>query len=536
MGKNLFAIILAAICFAYPCSRAGAKNDDFCSAPINTSEGPVIGAKENHSQVCVYKGIPYAEAPVGDLRFKPPQPAIKRNAVLSATEFGNQCLQPGGNTLALLVTGLSKQSEDCLYLNIWRPKNQDGLGPFPVMVWIHGGDLLQGSGASAMYDGAFLAGVKDLVIVTINYRLGPLGFLYHPALAAEDAHKSSGNYGLMDQVKALEWVRGNIAGFGGDPANITIFGQSAGGWSVCHLLASPLGQGLFDQAIIMSGGCECARAVAQGEAYGREFAARLGCAGDDAAQCLRLKTPAQIIDALGKDWQEMLGKFFPHIDGYALMEMPLEALRSGRYNQVPLMAGSTRDEFKIFGNEIQGRDEKDLARLKSALEKYMKAKLGGELFKLYPPEKYPSAKDAVYDAVGDAYLGCPCFRAALAASKFQPTYYYRFDFDDFLFPKMIGAAHGLDLPLVFGNYGELPMSLLYTQTQEKKAAQLSEIMMSYWANFARTGNPNGPGLPDWKPYTNSSRSRMALDLPVQSGKEQMREKCDYWAKQPIVVH
>ncbi len=532
--KNFLFSLSVLICLLIQSGLpAQAADEEFCSAPIKTAQGPVMGRKEKSAHVCVYQGIPYAAPPVGELRWKPPQPALKRASALIATEFGPQCPQAKGNTLELLVAGSMKQSEDCLSLNIYRPA---AAGALPVMVWIHGGDLLQGSGSSGMYDGKIMAGEKKLVLVTINYRLGPFGYLYHPALAAEDAHQSSGNYGLMDQVKALEWVKENISGFGGNPENITIFGQSAGGWSVCHLLASPLAKGLFLHAIIMSGGCECARTVEQGESYGREFAQRLGCDGADVAACLRSKPAPEVVAAMGKDWQEMLGIFFPHVDGYALKEMPLEALRSGRYNQVPLMAGSTRDEFKLFANEIKGRNSKTLPELKSATEKYMSAKLGDELFTLYPPDQYPKPKDAVYDAVGDAYIGCPTFRAAAAASKFQPAYYYRFDFDELIFSKMIGAAHGLDLPLVFGNYGDPPMSLLYTGGQEKKAAQLSEIMIGYWTDFAKTGNPTGPGLPDWKPYAGAAGARLILDLPVGSNKEQMLEKCDYWAKQPIMVH
>ncbi len=534
--KKIFPMFSALLLlFTYSCARADAQGDDSCAAPVNTAEGQVTGAQEKGFPACVYKGIPYAAPPVGELRFKPPQPAAKRGSVLNAVAFGPQCMQPNVNALAPLVTGFSKQSEDCLYLNIWRPKTQGSLR-LPVMVWIHGGDLLQGSGGSYMYGGSRLAAEKDLVLVTIAYRLGPFGYLYHPALAAEDPHSSAGNYGLMDQVRALEWVRDNISNFGGDPNNLTIFGQSAGGWAVCHLLASPLANGLFSRAIIQSGGCEAARTIEQGKAYGEEFAKRLGCAGENAAACLRAQPPKAVIGAMGKDWQEMLAKFFPHIDGYALKAMPLEALRSGAYNRVPLMAGSTRDEFKLFANEIEGRNSKSLPELKSAFEVYLRAKLGDELFTLYPPDKYPKPKEAIYDAAGDAYIGCPTFRAAAAASAFEPSFYYRFDFDDIIFPRMIGAAHAMEVPLVFGNYDVLPMSLLYSGGQEKKAAELSETMMAYWANFAKTGDPAGPGLPEWKPYSTISRSMVYLNAPTHPGKESIQQKCDYWSKQPIVIH
>jgi para-nitrobenzyl esterase len=505
-----------------------------CSEPVATAQGPVIGKAEPGAAACAYQGIPYAAPPVGELRWSAPAPALARDQVLAADRFGSQCLQPGFETHLDLGFYRIVGSEDCLFLNIWRPMKS---GSFPVMVWIHGGDLLQGSGSTPMYWGDRLAKNHDVVVVTINYRLGPFGFLYHPALAEEDPHHSSGNYGLMDQVMALEWVRDNISAFSGDPHNVTIFGESAGGWSVCHLLASPLAAGLFHRAIIESGGCECSRSVEQGTESGLAFAARLGCAAAEAAKCLRQKAGPEIIKAMGKEWQGMLKIFFPHVDGYALNESPLKALASGRYNNVPLLAGSTRDEFKLFFNEVPGGRYLTRSRFRASSEKYLGTKLGPELESLYPFDSYSKPIDAALDAFGDAYLSCPVYRAVRASSADQPlTWYYRFDYDDMLMPELIGAAHAMELGFVFQTLDRPPSNALYPGPGRKRAEPLAQIISGYWTNFAAKRDPNGPGLPAWPAYTSQDEARLNLDLPVSSGAARMDEKCGFWARQDIIVH
>jgi para-nitrobenzyl esterase len=508
-----------------------AQDKFICSTPVPTAQGPVTGADDGKNQVCVYKGIPYAKPPVGDLRWLAPVAPEKRNTTLKAEKFSAQCFQPGSE-LPLGIGGAKEQSEDCLYLNIWRPKKA---GLFPVMLWIHGGDLMQGSGSRPMYHGSALSAKEDVVLVTINYRLGPFGYLYHPAFADEDPSHSSGNYGLLDQIAALKWVKANIASFNGDPQNITIFGESAGGWSVCYLLASPPASGLFQKAIMESGGCQTFRTLEEGKKIGEDFSSRLGCSGADATACLRRKTPEELVAALGKDWLAMLAKFDAHVDGYALKESPLEALNSGRYNNVPLMVGSTRDEFKLFRTEIRGSSRFSASEIWPAMEKYMPVKLSPGIEKYYPASAYPAPVDALLDALGDAYMGCPNFRAAQGSAKHQPkTFYYRFDYDDHIVPNYIGAGHGMELPFIFGTLNNMPISLIYTPVQKQKAKPMIAMMMGYWASFARTGDPNGKSLPEWPAYNLTEQKRMFLDLPPKVAPANMSEKCEFWARQDYI--
>ena len=276
----------------------------------------------------------------------------------------------------LTVGQKPNRQEDCLYLNVWRPKKS---GTFPVMFWIHGGGLTSGAGSDPMYWGDRLAAKKDVVLVTFNYRLGALGFLSHRELSAEDPRGSSGNYGMLDQVLALKWVRQNIASFSGDPQNVTIFGESAGGWSVCMLMASPLAAGLFQRAILESGGCDMTATMEEGFANGDEYAGRLGCGGGDVISCMRGKTADQVVAAMTSR-KEATGDFMtlkswghvwaPHVDGWFLKESPLISLQSGNYNQVKFMVGSNRDEEKLFAaeNKISYRQISD----EEVMDKYMK--------------------------------------------------------------------------------------------------------------------------------------------------------------------
>jgi len=271
---------------------------ELCSVPVTTTEGPVSGIPESES--CAYKGVPYAAAPVGALRFRPPAPAPARAEVFVADEFSPWCMQ--SFHVGILDRNLLsiKVSEDCLYLNIWRPQKS---GRFPVMFFMHGGGLLVNSGATGMYEGEHLSSTQDVVVVTINYRLGAFGFLSLPELSAEDPNGGSGNYGLLDQIAALTWVRDNVAAFGGDPDNVTIFGESAGGWSVCNMLVSPLARGLFHRAILQSGGCDSTRTVDEGYADGRSFTEYVGCSGPDVATCLR-DLPADKLLGLQKQFAQ----------------------------------------------------------------------------------------------------------------------------------------------------------------------------------------------------------------------------------------
>lgn len=520
-----FAVILLSPLFL--------KAGDICDEPALTTEGPVLGIREKDT--CAYKGIPYAKAPVGKLRWKPPQPAEKRSGVMETVAFGPRCEQIGMGIPKFLMKSKDQPSysEDCLYINIWRPAKE---GVFPVMFWIHGGGLVAGAGSEPMYHGDRLVSREDVVLVTFNYRLGALGFLAYPELSEEDPHSSSGNYGMLDQIAALEWVNENIANFGGDPDNITIFGESAGGWSVCNLLASPLAKGLFQKAILQSGGCDVTRTMPEGYEDGKAFAEKLGCASSgDVLECMRSKPVDKVLKATS--WEEEMSPFdlghWEHLwvskeDGWFLEQTPIDALRSGNYNRVPLMVGSNRDEYRLFVILTTARLTPKCT-VKRKIRKTAGDDFLAEFMGIYPFKRYKRPADAALHAKGDMTLGCKTFEAAEAGARAgQPTYYYRFDYDESRFPDMLGAAHAFELPFIFNSLDRPYFDLLYSDKQERKAQPLVHAMGSYWANFAATGDPNGEDLLYWPPYEIPERKRMIFDLPMRIQPAENVDRCEFW--------
>jgi para-nitrobenzyl esterase len=261
MEKIKFAAVFLVIVLIMAAGASWA--DEVCSEPVMTVSGPVRGKDDPGSYTCVWKGIPFAAPPVGELRWQAPQPAPAWEGVRDAYEYGSPCMQ---------VPASDHMSEDCLYLNIWRPRKS---GVFPVMLWIHGGGYIMGSGD--IYVGTSLAEFGDVVVVTTNYRLHAFGFLAHPSFREEDPNHSTGSYGSLDQVAAIKWVHDNIAAFGGDPGNVTIFGESAGGWSICTMLATPLNRGMIHRAILESGSCKKSKDIEEGYVQTRSIAKRVGC-------------------------------------------------------------------------------------------------------------------------------------------------------------------------------------------------------------------------------------------------------------------
>ncbi|HUT54845.1 MAG TPA: carboxylesterase/lipase family protein [bacterium] len=530
--RGLFTLIgfVAVLCFA---GVAGA--DDSCSGPVETTLGLVRGISEAGEEACVWKGIPYAAAPVGEQRWKAPRAHPVWSGVREATAFGRQCMQVPG----MLSDQELGFSEDCLYLNIWRPKKS---GIFPVMFWIHGGGLSDGTASIPMYYGGKLAGQKDVVLVSINYRLGPFGFLALSGFADEDPRGSAGNYGLLDMVQALKWVRDNIANFGGDPGNVTIFGESAGARSVCNLIVCPLAKGLFHGAIIESGGC-AARSMDECNADGAVFAGALGCEGPGAAACMRQKSADEIIDAVKKGARTGVAfadekfEFKICVDGWSQKGEPLAVIGSGDYNNVPVMVGSNRDEFKLFALLSLPPYYRLLpsSRLDQISGDRFKPKEGSRdrYQELYPPGSFRRPADRWVAGVTDATYTCRGLQAADAIAARQPrTWYYRFDYDRHRFPHLLGVAHGLEIVYIFDTLEQKGIFNLYGKNQLQQAEPMVDIMMGYWTNFAKTGDPNGPDLPRWPAYNTQSRERMHLDLPPRAAPAQdTAEKCEFWARQ-----
>jgi len=532
MKKSVLILWAAVSLLALGLTDAARAEAD-CAAPVSTAEGKVTGTAEKNG-VCVWRGIPYASPPTGALRFRPPTPARKRDQTLAATSFSKQCLQPGRS---------ANLSEDCLYLNVWRPSAPD---KYPVMFWIHGGGLVGGSGDNSGAWGDRLAEKRRVVVVTINYRLGPFGFLALPELRAEDPNQSAGNYGLLDQTAALKWVKENIAGFGGDPQKVTIFGCSAGGWSVCNLLGSPRAAGLFSGAIIESGGCDIVETLDEGYATGGWYADRVGCTGGDRLACLRGLPVEKLVAAInennGRDPQEVeqdakRGRdildsarwpWRPHVDGYALKEPPIAAIRAGRFNRVPLISGSGRDEFtffnpwKILGNFMS------ISRVREILARVLGAEMATAVERLYPEQGYRHPYDAAIAAMGDMAFSCRCYEAAKAASAWVPAYHYRYDYDCHMLSHMIGAPHCGNNKFSFDTLDRSGEMAYFTPWQRAQAQKLVPIASGFWTKFARTGDPNGPGLPNWPAFTAETRMSMLLDVPSRAENAGMDEKCDFW--------
>ncbi|HUC37519.1 MAG TPA: carboxylesterase/lipase family protein [Acidimicrobiales bacterium] len=471
---------------------------------VETTSGTIEGTVEGGLHV--FKGVPYARPPVGELRLRAPQPPEPWAGVRPAREFGLWAPQ---STPVSALTGdpPGEQGEDCLTLNVWTPGTE---GAKEVLVWVHGGAFLGGSGASVIYRGDRLASRGDVVVVTINYRLGILGFLAHPELADPDAGGAFGNWGLLDQVAALGWVRDNIAAFGGDPNNVTVFGESAGGMSVSDLLAVPAARNLFRRAIAQSGP-PWAMSAEHAEETAAKLMAQLGVATPHAIR--ELPAPA-LLEAQESLWARRVGGMLPLtpvIDGAVLPVHPLTALREGASAEVPLLIGTNRDEFKFFiVADPKGRDP-DEALVRRRIEQ---SSTGGE--RLSPDELIESYRAIrarrgapvdpreLWSAIqSDRVFRIGSIRAAEAHAVRQPaTFCYLFTWESPAMHGALGSCHALELPFVFGNL-DLP-GLDRFVGAGPDAQALSAQMMDAWLSFAKTGDPG------WAPYDAERRSTMVF--------------------------
>jgi para-nitrobenzyl esterase len=486
------------------------------SAPqVKVESGIVEGKPEG--TVRAFLGIPYAAPPVGDLRWRPPLPPAKWAGVRPATEFGPRCMQ--GRIYSDMVFRDSGPSEDCLSLNVWTPIDAKKL---PVMVWIYGGGFLAGGTSEPRQDGQNLA-KQGVVVVSMNYRLNVFGFFTHPDLAAESGKKAAGNYGLFDQTAALQWVQRNIAAFGGDPGNVTIFGESAGSFSVSAQMASPLAKGLFQKAIGESGAAFHSnglpfKTLEEREQEDAKFAET--SFGVKALASLRAVPAEKLLEAsLKEENGERVFHFDADVDGDFLPESIPAIFAHGAQNDVPLMAGWNRDEDH-FSVE---KEKTATASARETAEKEFGAR-ASEFLKVYPASSEVEAVRSLHDFAGDKFIAWSTWKwlEAQKTSGKQAVYRYRFDLSlpsPEKRPEGLGAYHSAEIEYVFG---QLDSKALPFRAEDRK---LSKQMQKYWSNFAHSGDPNGRGLPKWPPYeAGSGWPVMHLRVAPKAEKDVIRDR------------
>ena len=507
---------------------------------VSTEHGMLQGTwSETDLSIGVFRGIPYAQPPVGELRWRAPKDLTSWTGVRQATTFGAACWQSYSDDAFVWSRGEFPRSEDCLHLNIWQPEKTDATAP--VMVWFHGGAHTGGFAHVELFDGTELAR-QGVVVVTVNYRLGPWGFLAHPALAEESEHNSTGNYGLMDKIAALKWVEKNIQGFGGNPNNVTLFGQSAGSSSVCALMASPLADGLFHKAIGQSAACLVKE---RHDANGQERGARLAqlALGELSAKTSKVQVSAKQLRSIdnqtllsameNSDWSE--GSRIV-VDGWVLPKAPVDIFNANQQAKVPLLVGSLANE----GHELLPLNN---ALTESELDQYLSktfAATAPKLKALYADDLAVSPGMALREILTDAFMAMSMRGwAQYNHNAGQPTYLYFMDYvppayQIYLFddpnlnlphgPRSAGAYHSGDLAYVFNNVGKTGDFWL------EEDFAMARAMSGYWTNFAKTGDPNGGNLPNWSLYEPQNHSTQLLSNPIKTIAGAKREKLDLLAQ------
>jgi para-nitrobenzyl esterase len=497
---------------------------------VQTTDGPVKGIQK--AGVSAYLGIPYAAPPVGKLRWQPPQPPKKWKGVRSVTSYGATCVQT--NTLGVFAK--TSLSEDCLFLNVFVPdgRGRDAWDYFrnrrhlPVMVWIHGGGLFDGSANE--YDPQWLATDGNVIVVSINYRLNVFGFLAHPAL--DSGGQAFANYGYMDQQFALKWVQKNIKAFGGDPKNVTIFGESAGGNSVFAAIASPTAKGLFHRAIAQSGsyvmnGTE--QPITSARAYGQQFATAVGCV-DQSAECLRALTPEQIVTRA----RAFTDRSVAAVDGVILKDTIAGSIQSGRINKVPLLNGGNRDEMTWFTGlvELGTGHVVTAAEYPARVAATHGAANAQRILARYPLSEYNSPSEALAAMDSSKIMLCTQARANREMAKYVPV--YSFEFADRSAPSAgplasfpYGAAHTFEIQYLFKDFHGATGTIVPLNTTQRA---LSRSMVSYWTTFARNGDPNSKATQEWKRYDSKKDNYQELQLRKSATTLDFsqRHKCDLW--------
>lgn len=488
---------------------------------VQVSGGCIRGTS---GSVRSFLGVPYAAPPVADLRFKPPADVKPWMGVRDANATSKACPQ-----IATLVNGKTLEwDEDCLYLNVWT-STLDPNAKVPVMVWIHGGGLVTGSGGEGIYSGKYMAEKGGVVAISINYRLAQLGYAGHPALSKEQGR--SGNYGLQDQIAALKWVQANAAKFGGDPNRVTIYGESAGGLSVCSLMASPRGAGLFHRAVIESGGCptystyvrpqKSAMGFEGTEEQGVRLAMALGCGNDDnTLACMRGKPAKDVLNAL----PAVVGvlsqgeRYGFTVDGDVLPDTPDARTASGNYNKVPVAIGTNADEGTLFVASLLVPTDQAYS---AYVHGYFPGAKGDAVMAQYPSASYASPKAALAAVVTDSVFACPSRKKARDFAKALPdVWLYQFtQVPSYATNTPFGSFHGGEVDFVLGTLRDRTTGM---PTMEELA--LSDAMMGQWTNLAKNGNPGAM----WPKYDAASDTNITFANPITTAMGLKKQKCDFW--------
>lgn len=516
----------------------GATDEARCVLPdvergggvVETHRGLVRGRQDEG--VWVWQGIPFAAPPVGDLRFRAPEPHPCWDDVRPAERFGSACPQVEfGQNGQISTVG----DEDCLTLNVWSPA-ADG-GARPVLVFIHGGGNIVGSAreevapGAPIYDGRDLAERGDAVVVTLQYRLGPLGFMTLPELDAESPTGTSGNQALLDQIAALEWVRDNIAAFGGDPGRVMVFGESAGAVNTCMMVATPLSEGLVHAALMQSGGCGAASKAAaqQGSAAAADI---LGCAGDDRLACLRAADPLEMVEqasgtvGIGASPGDNGLSWGPVVDGHVLPAAPLDRFAAGEHAPIPVAVGSNADEMASRAlNRIAVDSPEDYTRAVRLVFGLLGMQAIDRILETYPVDAFESPDDAFVQVTTDAFFTCTARTIARTLAAGQDTPVYRYFFRRrFVTPMGQGrASHGIELLYVFRTLEDIPF---YVPAAEEIA--VSDQMMDAWLNLAAAGDPSGGPAGDWPAYAEGTETSLVFDAPPTTEDAVRGAQCDLW--------
>lgn len=499
-------------------SSEGTSSDTVERAPerlvVATDRGSLRGTTDGKTDI--FRGIPYAAPPIAELRFRPPQPPATWEGVREAIELGSPCPQLG-------PLGTVIGDEDCLTLDVFRPAAASSK-PRPVLVFIHGGANVIGSGANPLNDGRDLAQSRDVIVVAINYRLGLLGFLAHPELTAQS--ETSGNWAYLDQIAALEWVARNIAAFGGDPRRVTIFGESAGALAVCVLLASPRATGLFHAAIMQSGGCDVAP-LAQREREGQQLVSKSSCAHEpDLIECLRRLSPAQLVELAPLETHDVTDWALPiggAVDGFVLPAAPWDAFAAGNHNIVPTLVGSNADETEMLTpTTIVNCSDYEQAVRKTFTD------YADEVLAEYPCSSYASGRHAYVQVTTDAIFTCQARRvlrslAPAAAKASVPLFRYYFTYvraDPAV--HELRAFHGAEIQLLFDTFTRFGY-----QPPERERTVADAMQMS-WASMAASGSPIHERTSFWQPYEVARDNALIFDAPLAAVERVGTTHCDFW--------